>query len=141
MTETLRSGALVRVENTAREISLVWGHARAKRFKGVQFRRIVERFVKQVYKLEWTDFAAVEHFELGEKLIQAMMALTEAWVITQYDSRHTAECDTFRRLLDRLRVALEGIRQGLPPDPAKRLTRAKRDEFTASELRKALQSS
>jgi hypothetical protein len=117
------SGALVKIENTAREMSLAWGQIgkpRAKRFKGAQFRRIVERFIRLLYKLEWKDFEGVEQFERAEKLTHLMIAITEAWIVTQYDVRHTAECQTFSDLLERLHVARNGLREGLPPNPEKR---------------------
>jgi hypothetical protein len=120
------SAALIQIETTAREISAAWGRLgkpRAKRFKGAEFRSIVLRFKKLVYELEWSDFKEIEHFEHVEKLIQVMIAITEAWVFTQYDSRHTSECQAFGDIINDLRVALEGVRHGLPPNPKKRLAR------------------
>jgi hypothetical protein len=117
------SGALVEIENTARELSLAWGQIgkpRAKRFKGAQFRRLVERFIRLLYKLEWKDFEEIEQFERVEKFTHLMIAITEAWIVTHYDVRHTAECQTFGDLLEKLRVARNGLREGLPPNPEKR---------------------
>lgn len=131
------SPALIRIETKAREISAAWGQIgqpRAKRFKGAQFRSNVLRFRKLVYVLEWSDFKEIEHFEVVEKLIQLMIAITEAWVVTQYDSRHTAECQAFGDIINDLRVALEGVRHGLPPNPQKRLTQEEIDNRSEAEL-------
>lgn len=128
---------LHQIESTAREISTAWGRSgapRAKRFKGAEFRRIVERFVRLLYKLEWSDFREVEDFELVEKLTQAMIAITEVWVVTRYDSRDTTECHTFGELIDRMRVGLEGVRHGLPPNPDKRPSRAEIDKVAEASL-------
>lgn len=131
------SPALVRIETTAREISAAWGRSgqpRAKRFKGAQFRRIVLRFKTLLYGLEWSDFREIEQFERVEKLIQAMIAITEAWVVTRYGSKDTAECQAFGDIINNLRVALEGVRHGLPPNPQKRLPQDEIDRLAEAEL-------
>jgi hypothetical protein len=117
------SDSLIGIENAAKEMSLAWGKFGTnpkKRFKGAQFKKLVERFQKELFKLDWKDFAEVEHFELAEKYIELMLAITEAWVLTQYDSRHTAEVHTFKRLLEQLKTARNEVRQGFLPNPSKR---------------------
>ncbi len=97
-------------------------------------KRTVLRFKKLVYALSWSDFQEIEHFERVEKLIQVMIAITEAWVVTQYDSRHTSECQAFGDIINDLRVALEGIRHGLPPNPEKRPAREEIIERAEADL-------
>lgn len=80
-------------------------------------------FVLELYALDTVGFTDA-HFERLEDVVVAAVHLLER--------SPAAEA---RRLIDRLNVALEGIQEGLPPDPAKRPTREELAADFATRLR------
>lgn len=113
-------------------------HTFTRIFRGSRFRKAVEKFADLFYRIELRHFQTVEQFEMIEKLTQFVVGTIELHVVSQYTTRDTVECVVFRDILEKLRVGLDGLRQGLPPDPAKRPTDGDLEQLANDRLSKVM---
>jgi hypothetical protein len=104
---------------------LPWFHTFTRPFRGARVRREAEKFVRLVYSIDLKNFREIEDFELVDRWIQVVITTVERFVAWKYGPEDTGECAVFQDLIRRLQVASEGVRAGLPPDPAKRPDPAK----------------
>jgi hypothetical protein len=115
-----------------------WFH---RSFKGAEFRDSVESFIASLYALEWQDFSEARDFAIAEKMAKMILSVVELYVAAIYEVEDTSECAVFTDLIGQLRTAVDGLRQGLPPDPAKRPTRAAIDSEAEASLYEILKPS
>lgn len=132
---------LEEVQSTALQIAteLPERHTITRPFRGGRFKRAVDEFIRVVYQLEWKHFESVQDFALVEALTQTAIGLVQYHMLAKYGEADTAECSVFRDRIEALRVALDGLRRGLPPDPRKRPTAEELESATAPAMAAALE--
>jgi hypothetical protein len=96
----------------------IWGAW--KPFKGEEFLQSVDRYRDVLYSLEWSAFKEASHFSFIAALTGVVISTIEYYVTTRYGIDDTGECAVFTHRIGQLRVAVEGLKAGLPPNPAKR---------------------
>jgi hypothetical protein len=135
----MQSVALDEVQFTAFETTaeLPERHFWTRLFRGARFRRSAERFVHLLYSLEWKHFEDIEDFECAENLAQIVLSTIEIHML-RYTARDTGECMIFRNLIADLRIAIDGLRQGLPPNPAKRPSDQELEALASERLSRVL---
>lgn len=106
-------------------------------WKKAWFRRAADDFVRVVYDLDINGFSDEGLARIEELVGVGISAISIHLARLRDDTRDTIDREYFERLLARLRTALEGLAQGLPPDPAKRPTREELLKVLARGLRES----
>ena len=114
-------------------------HTFTRPFRGGRFGKAVDGFISAVYKLEWKHFNSVQDFALVEALTQTAVGLVQFHVLVKYGEADTSECRVFKNRIEALRVALEGLGRGLPPDPRKRPTDQELEDSASAAMAAALE--
>lgn len=84
------------------------------------FRRAAERFTDLAYGLDVSRFQD-EDFQLVENLVETGAKIIEIHMVgLRSDLRDVVDKEFFAALLRNLHTAIEGLQQGLPPDPDRR---------------------
>lgn len=106
-------------------------------YRNARFRSAIGNFVSSVYALDVERFTD-EQFQLIELLVRAVTKVVEVHLSGLGEGvRDVVDREYFRPILRRLEVAVEGLEQGLAPDPAKRPTDDQLMEQFNAGLRRA----
>ena len=91
-------------------------------WRDAQFRRAIGAVETVVFSVNVEQFSD-DQFQSLEQAVRLVINLIEVHVAgLGTDTRATLDRKYFRAIVSRLETALEGLEQGLPPDPAKRPT-------------------
>lgn len=95
-------------------------HAPWQFWRNTAFRRAISRVVAAVYALD-IETLTDEHLQALERLVRAVIHLVDVHAAGLGGGvRDTVDREHFRKIIEQLREALEGLEQGLAPDPRKR---------------------
>jgi len=119
------SGTIERVEQDA--IRVVRQQPRAHGswqffYRDARFRKAIGDFDKALYSMS-VDGCSDAQLQALENVVKVVIKIIEVHVSGLGDGvRDAVDRQYFRPIIKRLEVALEGIQQGLAPDPSKRPT-------------------
>lgn len=107
------------------------------RWRDAKFRNALTTFVDSVYQLN-VDGLDDDQLQLLESVMRAVLHAIEIHTSRLGDGlRETVDREYFKTLVKRLKVAIDGVEQGLAPDPSKRPSRAELLDRLAAGLRRA----
>lgn len=126
------------VERAASQVArnLPEAHAFFVFWRKAWFRRAADDFAEVVYDLDISQFDDAGLARL-EELVRVGMWAISIHLARLRDTGDAADRPHFESLLNRLRIGVEGLEQGLPPNPAKRPTRDELLETLARGLRES----
>ena len=91
-------------------------------YRNARFRHAIARVDAAVYAITVEDLTD-DDLQMVVEIVDAVVKVIEVHVSRLDDGvRDTVDREYFRPIIKRLEVALEGLSQGLAPDPAKRPT-------------------
>jgi hypothetical protein len=131
MVEKVRQDAARAVRN------LPDAHASWQFWRNASFRRAIRDVVEALDELDVERFSD-EHFQSLETVVHRVLQIIDVHVAGLHDGvRDKVDREYFRIMTAHLRTALEGLEQGLAPDPAKRPTHEQLMSRLADGLRRA----
>jgi hypothetical protein len=112
-------------------------HASWQFWRNAAFRRAIQSVVDALYALDIDKFSD-DQLKTLDELVEVVLSVIDVHTSTLGTAvRDTVDREYFRELSARLRVAAEGLEQGLSPDPAKRPSDEELMDQFAAGIRRA----
>ena len=122
----MSSGTIEQVEQNAVRVLRQQPHAHGQWqffYRNGRFRQAIGDFHKALYAMSVESYSD-EQLQAAEDIARVVIKIIEVHVSRLGDGvRDVVDREYFQPIIKQLETAVEGLEQGLPPDPSKRPTR------------------
>jgi hypothetical protein len=117
--------------------NLPGAHASWQFWRNAAFRRAISDVVEALYVIDVDRFTD-EHFETLERVVKVVIEIINIHVAgLDRTTRDVVDREYFRDMTTRLKTAIDGLQQGMAPDPQKRPTDEELMDRLAAGLRRS----